>query len=184
LVGTAGSSRRQLLRASVAAGAAAALGGCGGSSHHHKRHGPAADRNVGLLDHALGLERRAIAAYAAGIPLLAGSDKLIATQFLKQELLHAGRLIALIQAMGGRVQARSQSYDLGQPRTPRQIIELLHTVEQAEIAAYLKLFPELSGGALRANVATILANDAQHVAILRRALGELPVPSAFPSAAE
>jgi hypothetical protein len=173
------------LGASAAAGAAAALGGCGGSSHHHKRrHGPAADRNVGLLDHALRLERRAIAAYTAGIPLLAGSDKLIATQFLKQELLHAGRLIALIQAMGGRVQARSQSYDLGQPRTPRQIIELLHAVEQAEIAAYLELFPELTGGALRANVATILANDAQHVAILRRALGEPPVPSAFPSAAE
>jgi hypothetical protein len=161
------------------------LGGCGGSGHHrHKRLTGAAEQDVDLLDRALGLERRAIAAYAAGIPLLAGTEKLIATQFLKQELLHAGRLIALIQGRGGRVQPRAQSYNLGQPRTPRQIVELLHEVEQAEIAAYVDALPQLSDGFLRANVATIFANDAQHVAILRRALGEPPVPSAFPSGAE
>ena len=185
MVGEGARSRRQLLRVSAAAGAAAALGGCGGSAHAHRRMRDAvSDHDVALLNRSLGLERSAIAAYTAGIPLLAGRNKLIATEFLKQELLHAGRLIALIDALGGPAAGRPESYALGRPRTPRQVVELLHDVERVQIAAYLEAIAQLSGGHLRADVASILADDAQHVAIIRRALGEVPVPTAFPSGAE
>jgi hypothetical protein len=142
------------------------------------------DRDLALLNRSLGLERLAIAAYEAAIPLLAGRDKLIATQFLKQELLHAGRLIALINALGGPATSRPQTYPLGQPRTPRQLVKLLHEVEQVQVVAYLQAIPQLSAGQLRAEIASILADDAQHVAIIRRALGEFPVPTAFPGGAE
>ena len=142
------------------------------------------DRDVALLNRSLGLERRAIAAYEAAIPLLAGRDKLIATAFLKQELLHAGRLIALIDALGGPATNRAQTYPLGRPRTPRQLVELLHDVERVQVAAYLEAIPQLSEGHLRADVASILANDAQHVAIIRGALGQVPAPAAFPSGAD
>jgi hypothetical protein len=184
LVGTV-TSRRQLLRVSAAAGAATALGGCGGSAHHQRRLRDAvSDHDVALLNHSLGLERLAIAAYEAAIPLLGGHEKLLATEFLKQELLHAGRLIALINALGGPATNRPQTYPLGRPRTPRQLVKLLHQVEQVQVEAYVEAIPELSEGHLRAAVASILAADAQHVAIIRDALGEAPVPAAFPSGAE
>jgi hypothetical protein len=184
LVGTV-TSRRQLLRVSAAAGAATALGGCGGSAHHARRLRDAvSDHDVALLNRSLVLERRAIAAYEAAIPLLARRDKLIATVFLKQELLHAGRLIALINALGGPVTKPAIAYSLGRPRTARQLVKLLHEVEQVQIAAYLEAIPQLSEGHLRADVGTILAADAQHVAIIRDTLGEAPVPAAFPSGAE
>ncbi len=178
-------SRRQLLRLSAAAGAATALGGCGGSAHHPPRLRDAvSDHDIALLNRSLGLERLAIAAYEAAIPLLAGYDKLIATEFLKQDLLHAGRLIALINALGGPPASRPQTYPLGRPRTPRQLMKLLHQVEQAQVEAYVEAIPQLSEGHLRAAVGSILAADAQHVAIIRGALGEAPVPAAFPSGAE
>jgi Ferritin-like domain len=170
---------------SAAAGAATALGGCGGSAHHARRLRDAvSDHDVALLNRSLGLERLAIAAYEAAIPLLARRDKLIATEFLKQELLHAGRLIALINALGGPVTTRPQTYPLGRPRTPRQLVKLLHQVEQVQVEAYVETIPRLSEGHLRADVGSILAADAQHVAIIRGALGEVPVPAAFPSGAE
>jgi hypothetical protein len=184
LVGTV-TSRRQLLRVSAAAGAATALAGCGGSAHHARRLRDAvSDHDVALLNDSLALERRAIAAYEAVIPLLAVRDKLIATVFLKQELLHAGRLIALINALGGPVTKPANTYTLGRPRTSRQLVKLLHQVEQVQMEAYVEAIPKLSAGHLRAAVASILAADAQHVAIIRGALGEAPVPAAFPSGAE
>jgi bacterioferritin (cytochrome b1) len=184
LVGTV-TSRRQLLRVSAAAGAATALGGCGGSPDHQRRLRDAvSDHDVSLLNRSLGLERVAIAAYEAAIPLLAGRDKLIATEFLKQELLHAGRLIALINALGGPVTKPANTYTLGRPRTARQLVKLLHQVEQVQVEAYVEAIPELSEGHLRADIGSILAADAQHVAIIRGALGEVPVPAAFPTGAE
>jgi hypothetical protein len=137
-----------------------------------------------VLNGVLALERRAIAAYTAGIPLLQGHDRRAATEFLRQELLHAGRLIVLITATGGPVAPRAVSYDLGQPDNARQVLVLLHEVEQAQIAAYLDAVQRLSPGRIRAAAGSILADDAQHVSILRAALGDQPVPSAFVSGAE
>lgn len=137
-----------------------------------------------MLGGVLALERRAIAAYTAGIPLLGRHDRRAATEFLRQELLHAGRLIALITATGGPVPPRAVSYDLGQPNNARQVLMLLHEVEQAQIAAYLDAVQRLSPGRTRAAAGSILADDAQHVSILRAALGKQPVPSAFVSGSE
>jgi hypothetical protein len=137
-----------------------------------------------VLNRTLVLERRAIAAYEAAIPLLSGTDKLVATVCLKQDLLHAGRLIALITALDGPVAGQAESYKLGRPRTTRQLVGLLHKVEQAQVAGYLEAVTQVPAGRLRAAIVAILANDAQHVTLIRGALGELPVPSPFASGRE
>jgi bacterioferritin (cytochrome b1) len=174
-----------VLRVSAGAGATAVLGGCGGGADRQRR-APAASvgRDVAVLNRALGLERRAVAAYAAAIPLLSAGDKLIATVCLKQELLHAGRVIALITSLGGTPAPRADTYSLGRPRTTRQLLLLLHDVERVQIAGYLDAVRQLSDGHLRSAVASILADDAQHVTLIRGALGEAPVPSPFPSGKE
>jgi hypothetical protein len=174
-----------LLRASAAAGAAATLGGCGATYRVHKPLADAiADRDVALLNDALWLERRAITAYTAGIPLLEGYDRRVATEFLKQELGHAGRLLVLIKTAGGPANAPAPSYDLGEPQSRKQVLELLRRVEQAQIAGYLNAIGVLSPGQLRAAAASILADHAQHISILRSVLGTAPVPSAFVSGRE
>ncbi len=175
-------TRRRLLGislASSAAAAAATLTGCGGSHHRLGLGDRSLDSDAGLLNALLLLERRAIAAYTAGIPLLSGSDLRAGTAFLRQELAHAGMLIALIKRAGATAPPRAPTYDLGHPRSPRDVLALLHEVERAQLAAYVDAVPKLSAGYLRASVATILADDAQHVSILRMSLGLSPIPSPF-----
>jgi hypothetical protein len=179
-------SRRALLRGAgtaLAGGAALLLGGCGRSSPERTavKKQPRAVRaaDVAILNQTLALERRSIAAYTAGIPLLSGSDAKAATQFLSHELQHAGELLALIKAAGGKAIPRAPSYDLGQPGDAHEMLDLLHGLETIQIAAYLDAIPKLSPGPVRAAVASILSNDAQHVAILRLALGRTPAPAAF-----
>jgi len=180
-------TRRRMLGISLASSAsvaAAALAGCGGSRRRLKLGDRSLDSDAELLNSLLHLERRAIAAYTAGAPLLNGRDGRAATAFLRQELAHAGLLLALIKRAGGTAPPRLASYDLGHPRNPRDVLALLHQVERAQLSAYVDAVPRLSPGYLRASVATILADDAQHVSVLRTLLGLNPVPAAFVSGGE
>jgi len=176
-------SRRALLRGAgvtVAAGAALGLTACGGTRHHHVPADPVAARaDVALLNAAIDAEYHAIAAYTAGIPILGGRQRDAAKQFLNQDLTHATELISLIKKAGGAAHDRSPSYDLGHPRTARDVLALLNTLENRQIAAYVDAIPRLSPGSVRASVASILANDAEHVSILNVALGTPGAPDAF-----
>jgi hypothetical protein len=171
--------------AALAGSAAAALGGCGQNAktgHKAVKQAPLPVRHldVKLLGHALEIERRTVAAYIAGIPLLSRSQAKSAKQFLNEELQHTGELLALITASGATPTLRAASYDIGgHPRDRAGVLALLHSLESVQIANYLTVIPRLSPGPLRAAVASILANDAQHVAILRLAQGEPGLPSAF-----
>jgi hypothetical protein len=169
---------------SAATAAAAALSGCGGTRHRLKLGDRSLDSDAQLLNSLLRLERRAIAAYTAGAPLLSGRDGRAATAFLRQELAHAGLLLALIKHAGGTAPARLASYDLGHPRNRGDVLALLHQVERAQLVAYVDAVPRLSPGYVRASVATILADDAQHVSVLRTLLGMNPVPAAFVTGGE
>ena len=119
-----GSSRRALLSGAGAAlvGAGAlALSGCGREAKAGQKSVKTAKplvqhSDVAILAGLLELERRTIAAYTAGIPLLTRPDARTAKQFLNEELQHAGELISLIKAAGGgRGPPRAASYDLGHP---------------------------------------------------------------------
>jgi hypothetical protein len=59
------------------------------------------------------------------------------------------------------------------------VLALLKRLEQAQLRAYLDAIPQLSGGKVRAAVAAIYANDAQHLALLRWQTGEAPAPAAL-----
>jgi hypothetical protein len=59
------------------------------------------------------------------------------------------------------------------------VVARLHSLERLQIASYLKWIPRLSPGPVRAAVSSILACDAQHVAVLRAAQGQPALASAF-----
>jgi hypothetical protein len=80
--------------------------------------------------------------------------------------------------------APKPSYELGNPRTPEEVLGLLYSLERNAIAAYLASIPSLAPPQVRAAVASILANEAQHVAILRARLGKPAVPAALVTGSE
>jgi hypothetical protein len=182
------SSRRALLRTSslaAAGGSAALVAAC---STRHTKPAPvespgakpsALRADVGILQSALDLEHRGIAAYTAGIPLLDGRTHAAARQFLLQEFAHAAELSALIRQGGAKPNLASASYQLGNPGSASEVLGLLHTIERDSIAAYLEAIPKLTPGILRSRVASILANEAEHISVLRALLGHPAVPDAF-----
>lgn len=136
-----------------------------------------------MLNQLLEVEYYAIAAYTAGLPFLSRAERKAAKQFLGQDVTHASTLQGLIKQAGGKAVMPQPSYDLGAPR-PADILTLLHTLEGRQIDAYLQRIPALTPGKLRSTAAAIMANDAQHLAVLRQALGREPIPSAFASGRE
>lgn len=169
----------------VGLGALVTLAGCGGQAPSgpeavRKAAHPVAETDIGILTAALELERRTVAAYIAAIPLLPRGQVKGTKAFLSEELAHTGELISLIKAAGGKAAPRGDSYDIGAPpRSTDDILSLLHSLERMQIAGYLKWIPRLSPGPVRAAVSSILACDAQHVAVLRAAQGEPALASAF-----
>jgi hypothetical protein len=174
-------SRRRVLGA---ASTALLLAGCGRAAdptgQELRRLSPAArDGDVAILNTALGLEYQLIGAYAAGIPLLAGPAKAAAQRFLGQDLSHAGALAGLVKEAKAQPIKQKAGYELGNPRDASDVLRLLHALERSIVGYYLNVIPQLSGGHTRASLASILANNAQHLAVLRASLGASPVPSAF-----
>ncbi|MFL5822445.1 MAG: ferritin-like domain-containing protein [Solirubrobacteraceae bacterium] len=173
------------------------------------KRGAAVKRDVRVLNGLLAQEHRAVAAYTASIPLLpqpapAPKDSsspapsappsndpppalqlqvplasAAAARFLSQELAHVRELSGFIQQVGAHPVKPALSYDLGHPQTKQEILLLLESVEQAQLAAYLKATTMLSPGKLRAAAAAIYANHAQHISLLRFELGLRPIPSPF-----
>jgi hypothetical protein len=172
-----------MLRAAGAGLAGAVLAGCGATSLKAQVHnsGPVLHTDVALLNRLLDLEHMGIAAYTAGTPLLPPAVFHAGRLFLNDELAHAGALAGLINAAGGKPIKPAPSYPLGHPRTSDDVLRLLHAIENAQLAAYLNAITRLEPGSVKSSVASILANDAQHVAVVRAALGQPAVPAAFVS---
>jgi hypothetical protein len=175
--------------ATLAGAGALGLSGCGGRSTTGRKAvkqlpKAIADRDIAILTQALELERRTVAAYVAGIPLLSHDQAKTARQFLSEELEHTGELISLITAAGGKANPRANSYALGHPTDQAGVLALLHSLESLQITSYLRWITELSPGPVRAAVASIVTVDAQHITMLRLAQGRDPVPSAFVSGSE
>jgi hypothetical protein len=182
-------SRRDLLVASGAAGAGAALAGCAGVTTAtnptlSKTKLRAARSDVPILNELLQVEYLSAYAYTAAVPLLSGHSLRLAHRFLHQELAHITILDSLIAAAHGQRSPQRPSYPIGRPGATRDLLAMLHGVESKAIAAYLGAVPKLSQGVVRAIASAILANEGQHIAVLRGRLGLVAVPDALASARE
>ncbi|MFL5865280.1 MAG: ferritin-like domain-containing protein [Solirubrobacteraceae bacterium] len=178
-------SRRALLAGAGAgfAGGMMALAGCGsaetGKQAVKTTPAPVRQHDIAVLGQALELERRTVAAYIAGMPLLTRSERTACRQFLNEELEHTGELISLIKAAGGKAAPRADSYALGHPTDGPGVLALLHSLEALQISSYLRWIPQLSPAPVRAAVASILTVDSQHLALVRVMEGQVPVPGPF-----
>jgi ferritin-like protein len=186
--------RRHFIKAGMITGAASAFAmmaanGIAFGKHHDKdkdkdkgMKGGGGGGDVAILNTALGLEYQAIWAYktAAGTGLLSEGVLGVAKLFLSQHQEHAGLEEGAIKQMGGTPVMAKEKYDLDLSgiKSEKDVLAFALGLEQQAAATYLSVTKNFMSKDLIPIVAGIGANEAQHAALLRQALGQNPVPKA------
>ena len=143
------------------------------------------DSDVRILNTALGAELEAIAAYQVGAEsgLLQKPVLDLAVVFQGHHKEHAEVLAQTIAKLGGKPVAAKAKYTFptDKLKTQADVLRFAATLEKGAVSAYLGAVPVFDNRDLSKAAASILGDEAMHYAILRNALGEAPVPTAFVS---
>lgn len=141
--------------------------------------------DVRILTTALGAELEAIAAYQVGAEsgLLQKPVLDLAVTFQGHHKEHADLLSKTIAKLGGKPVSAKDKYTFPTDtlKTQTDVLRFAATLEKGAVSAYLGAVPVFGNRDLAKAAASILGDEAMHWAILRNALGEAPVPSAFMS---
>ena len=147
--------------------------------------GDAAAADIRILNTALGAELEAIAAYQVGAEsgLLLPPTKAIALTFQGHHKEHAALLSKTIATLGGKAVEAKKKYNFPTETLKNQmdVLRFAAMLEKGAVSAYLGAVPLFGNRDLAKAAASILGDEAMHWAVLRNALGEAPVPSAFMS---
>ena len=150
--------------------------------------GVASANDRGILEGAVGLEQTLVVMYRfAGARKLLGPVTAAAAQFGRQEQAHADTFAKALVASGGKVPAPPLAADIAgftQIQDQQQMLQFALNLENQAVAAYLDAAKTLQDTALLHPIAEIMANEGQHLVVIRQALGTEPVPSALPSGSE
>ena len=176
-------ARREFITKSgvVLSGTAIAL--MAGKEALAKTGGKATEDDVKILNTALGAELEAIAAYQVGAEsgLLQKPVLDLAVTFQGHHKAHAQVLSATIEKLGGKpVSPKSKyTFPVETLKTQADVLRFAGSLEKGAVSAYLGAVPLFADRELSKAAASILGDEAMHWAILRNAIGEAPVPSAF-----
>lgn len=142
-----------------------------------------AESDVRILNSALGAELEAIAAYQVGAEsgLLQKPVLDLAVTFQSQHKEHADLLAKTVVKLGGKAVSAKEKYvfPTDKLKTQNDVLRFAAMLEKGAVSAYLGAVPIFDNRDLSKAAASILGDEAMHWAILRQALGEVPVPSAF-----
>ena len=145
--------------------------------------GSGAESDIRILNTALGAELEAIAAYQVGAEskLLEKPVLDLAVTFQGHHKEHADVLAKTIAKLGGKPVAAKAKYDfpVATLKTQADVLRFAAQLEKGAVSAYLGAVPVFGNRDLSKAAASILGDEAMHWAVLRNALGEAPVPSAF-----
>jgi rubrerythrin len=141
--------------------------------------------DASILNSALGAELEAIAAYQVGAEsgLLQKPVLDLAVTFQGHHKEHADVLARTIAKLGGKPVVAKAKYVFPTENLKSQadVLRFAATLEKGAVSAYLGAVPIFGSRDLAKAAASILGDEAMHWAILRNALGDVPVPSAFVS---
>ncbi|HEV7803182.1 MAG TPA: ferritin-like domain-containing protein [Burkholderiales bacterium] len=145
--------------------------------------GANAENDVRVLNTALGAEYQAIAAYQVGAEsgLLQKPVLALAVRFQGHHKEHANLLAATIAKLGGKAVGPQAKYAFPVETLKNQndVLRFAAGLEHGAVSAYLGAVPVFDNRDLAKAAASILGDEAMHWAVLRQAVGEDPVPSAF-----
>jgi rubrerythrin len=144
----------------------------------------AAQTDAAILASAIRLENTAVAAYAAAVKsgVLTPQFRRTAALFGRQEAEHAAALTAALKGLGGTAPAGTDVKLLApvqRARSQTQVAQFAIQLETMAVAAYYDAAKKLRQVRLLQTPTQIMANEGQHLVVLRQALGRDPVPHAF-----
>ncbi|HYD59993.1 MAG TPA: ferritin-like domain-containing protein [Noviherbaspirillum sp.] len=150
-----------------------------------KKGGESTEADVRILNTALGAELEAVAAYQVGAEsgLLQKPVLDLAVTFQGHHKEHADVLAKTIMKLGGKPVSAKEKYSFPVETLKNQadVLRFAAMLEKGAVSAYLGAVPLFGNRDLSKAAASILGDEAMHWAVLRNALGEAPVPSAFVS---
>jgi rubrerythrin len=143
-----------------------------------------AEGDAGILHSAIGIEQTAVVAYDAMAKsgLLDPRIEKVTQLFRDQEQEHADGLITALEELEGEAPPEPRPEDiegLGDIKSQTDILNFAVELENMAVAAYYDAHGRLEGSRLLQTAAQIMANEGQHLVVLRQALRKNPVPDAF-----
>lgn len=141
-----------------------------------------------ILAKAIHLEQVAVLAYGVAIDSGRHGMQLtrVAARFRDHEQQHADVLTTALTDLGGSPPERATAEDVvdvvksfADAQTQADAANVLIEIETAAVAAYLDAQRKLIDGKLLQTGASIMANEAQHLVVLRMLAKLDPVPNAF-----
>jgi Ferritin-like domain len=172
--------RRALLLGALATALAVGLVACGGGGGDSTTDREA---DVGALNEILGRQIAAVEAYGRALPALHDAADLAAVHtFRAQEQEHVDATTKTLRGLDGEADPPDEEIVSDPIRTRRQAFEFLYEMESATIDAELHAVGKLTIGWPRPLIASMAANQAQRLVVIRQALGAYSfeiIPEAF-----
>jgi hypothetical protein len=173
-----GAVRRGLLAALAAIALAAALGACGAGGKGGDETASAPqdkEADAALLNEILGRQLGVVAAYPQGMEGMEEATLVLLRRFRAQESEHADGIVKSLRGLGEEAEADPEKISAGQLKTRDQRLRFIYTMESATIQAELAALGKMASPTPRRLLAATVANQAQHLTILRGLLGADPV---------
>ena len=178
-----GAARRAFSLLLVAAVATAFLAACGGGDGGSTTTAvPDKEGDAGILNDVLARELAAIRAYDRVLPLLRGPALASAREFRASEQEHSNAIVKALRGLGEPAEPEQEEIESDALRTRAEALEFLYEVESVSVAYGLRSISHLTSPWPRSLLGSIVANQAQHLVVLRRLLGASvaeSIPEAF-----
>ncbi len=143
---------------------------------------PEESADAQLLNRVLGRQEAVIAAYGQVIPGLAPRLARMAAYFRAQEQEHVDAVLKALRGLKGSAETSEDTIEVGELKTDRERLEFLYEVESVTIDDELSAISALESSWPRSLLASTVANQGEHLTLLRQALGAGPlaaVPEPF-----
>ncbi|MGC1167056.1 MAG: ferritin-like domain-containing protein [Solirubrobacterales bacterium] len=135
-----------------------------------------------ILNNVLARELAAVRAYERTLPLLHGPALATAREFRAQEQEHVNAIVKALRGLGEKAEPEREDIVSEGLKTQADALAFLYEVESVSVAYDLRAISHLTAAWPRALLGSIAANQAQHLVLLRRALGANAaesIPEAF-----
>jgi len=142
----------------------------------------AKEADAEILNEILARQLGVVAAYPQAMSVLDVRTLALLRKFRAQEGEHADGIVKALRGLNEEAEARPEEINAGPLRTRGDRLRFVYEMESATIDAELSAIARLESPGARTLLATTLANQAQHLAIIRQLLGARPVktvPEAF-----
>ena len=171
-----------LLLAAIAA--SSLLAACGGGEQTGRTATAAPDKEADaeILNEILSRQTAAVEAYGAAMPALHGRALALARLFRAQEQEHVDAVLKALRGLGENAEPPPESIESDGLESQSEFLIFFYEIESATIEAELSATNRLTAPGARSVLSATAANQAQHLVLLRQALGAKPnqwVPSPF-----